>query len=196
MESLGEERRSRGDRREVPAAGTKSEEHLGPVDIGEDRVFREDARPREDRDGFAELADVHAGPPLCEKRPQLELGRTCGSERCDDCFQHFEGLGVLLGLDRGLGARDDALGAILVARGDTGLEEARVDSEAGGEPAHGFVGRAGLTPLDLAQVLLGEPLAGELRLRHPPVDAQLADSVAEARARLGAAQHGRAGLRL
>jgi hypothetical protein len=51
-----------------------------------------------------------------------------------------------------------------------------------GEPFDRLRGRARLTALDLADVLLREAIAGELRLRQPSGDAQQAQAIAEPRA--------------
>src|SRR6185436_7380276 len=60
-------------------------------------------------------------------------------------------------------------------------EEARVDLEARREPVDRLLRRAGLPALDLRDVLLREAIAGELRLRQARGDAELAQTLAEAR---------------
>jgi len=80
-----------------------------------------------------------------------------------------------------LGARDHALHALTLARGDTGFEETLVDAEPSGQPLDRLARRAGLSALDLADVLLREALAGELGLRQALRDAQLAHAIPEGR---------------
>ena len=58
--------------------------------------------------------------------------------------------------------------------------------QAAGEPVDRLPGRTRLPALDLADVLLGEPLPRELRLGHPCRDPQLPQPLAEPEARLGA----------
>jgi hypothetical protein len=85
---------------------------------------------------------------------------------------------VLIRLESRFRTRDDALHPLALARGDTGLEKGRVDAEAAGEPLDGLAGGPGLPALDLADVFLGETLAGELGLRQPASDAELAYALA------------------
>src|SRR5206468_7294906 len=60
-----------------------------------------------------------------------------------------------------------------------------IDAEPLGEPLDRLVGRPRLAALDLADVLLGEALARELRLRHPGRDTQLPQPLAEPEPGLG-----------
>jgi hypothetical protein len=89
---------------------------------------------------------------------------------------------VLVRLERSLSARNHTFDPFALARGDTSLEEALVDAEPRGEPLGRLVGRPGLPPLDLAHVFLREAVAGELGLREPLRDPQLAHPVSESRA--------------
>jgi hypothetical protein len=69
--------------------------------------------------------------------------------------------------------------------GDAVGEEPGVDAQPRREPLDRLGGRAGLAALDLADVLLGEPVAGELGLREAGGDAKEPEAVSEPRARMG-----------
>ena len=56
----------------------------------------------------------------------------------------------------------------------------RIDAEPFGEPGDGRLGRTCLAALDLADVLLREPLARELRLRQAGRDTERADAAPRA----------------
>src|SRR5262249_44423674 len=75
--------------------------------------------------------------------------------------------------------------AALVGR-DAVREEAGVDTEASGKPFDRLSCRTRLAALDLAHVLLREPIAGEIRLRHSGRDAQLPQPLPEPEARVRA----------
>ena len=68
--------------------------------------------------------------------------------------------------------------AALVGRDAVG-QVAGVDVEAAREPRDRLAGRTGLAALDLADVLLREPIAGELALCQARGDAQLAHALTE-----------------
>ena len=93
----------------------------------------------------------------------------------------LDGLAVAVRLRERLGAGEQRLDtAALVGRDTTG-EKGGIDLEALRQPLDGLGGRARLAALDLADVLLGEAIAGELRLRQPGGHTQQAQPVAEAR---------------
>ena len=73
----------------------------------------------------------------------------------------------------------DRLDAAALVGRDAAAEERRVDAEPLREPLDRLGGRARLAALDLADVLLREALAGELRLRHPRSEAERAKALAE-----------------
>ena len=60
-----------------------------------------------------------------------------------------------------------------------GLISRWIDAEPFGEPGDGRLRRTCLTALDLADVLLGEPVARELRLRQAGRDSERTDALAE-----------------
>src|SRR5207244_4984905 len=81
--------------------------------------------------------------------------------------------------ESGLGAGDQADCPLVLGRGDARLEEASRHSEPVSEPVER--GRRGThaSPLDLADVFLGEPAEAELRLRQATRDPELPDSLPE-----------------
>ena len=78
-----------------------------------------------------------------------------------------------------LGARQERLDPIADVEGDAVEEELRVDAELLCEPGDGLVGRPRLAALDLADVLLGEAIAGERGLRQAGGDTQRAEALAD-----------------
>ncbi len=98
----------------------------------------------------------------------------------------LRGLGDGIGLEQRLDPREGRLDPAALVGGDAVRQEAGVDAEPRCEPLDGLVGRARLAALDLAHVLLREPLAREVGLRQPRRDAKLAETLAKPdRARLG-----------
>jgi hypothetical protein len=87
---------------------------------------------------------------------------------------------VAVRLDQRLGPGESALEPAALVGRDTVGEETGIDAEPLGEPVDRLAGRAGLPTLDLRDVLLGEPIAGELALGQPGADAQLAQPLAQA----------------
>ena len=87
----------------------------------------------------------------------------------------------LVVLHEPVGPCEDRLGLRALVGGDTALQEARVDAEAQREPFDRVGGRARLPALDLGDVLLREPVAGEVGLRQAGGDAKLAQALTEAR---------------
>jgi hypothetical protein len=79
-----------------------------------------------------------------------------------------------------LRAREHRLDAAALVGGDPLLEESGVDAQLRGEPLDRLTRGPGLPALDLADVLLREPLARKVRLRQARGDAQLPDALAEA----------------
>ena len=89
-------------------------------------------------------------------------------------------------LKQRVGARKDRFRLRTFVGGDTAREEARVDPQAKREPLDGLRRRARLATLDLGDVLLREPVPGEIGLRQARGDPQLTDALAKAkRARCG-----------
>jgi hypothetical protein len=81
-------------------------------------------------------------------------------------------------LGQGLGARERGLDAAAFVDRDAVRDVAPVDAEPVREPRDRLSSRAGLPALDLADVLLGEAIAGEIGLGHPRSHAQLTNTFA------------------
>ena len=106
-------------------------------------------------------------------------GRAAGrGDRRPDLLVLGRGLLVAVRLGEGLGARQRGLDAAPFVERDTVREVPTVDVESSSEPSDGLNGRAGLAALDLADVLLGEAIAGEIGLGHPRSHAQLTNAFA------------------
>jgi hypothetical protein len=112
------------------------------------------------------------------QRARLELGEPGGEDGGADVEVEVGGLVELVGLGERLGPRKRRLDAAPRVGGDAVREEARVDAEPGGEPLDRLGRRARLAALDLADVLLREPVAGEFALRDACRDAQLPEPLA------------------
>ena len=83
-------------------------------------------------------------------------------------------------LRKRVGAGQDRLGLRPLVRGDAARQEAGVDAQTQRQPLDRVRRRARLPALDLRDVLLREPVAGEVGLRQPGGDAQLAQPLADA----------------
>jgi hypothetical protein len=82
-------------------------------------------------------------------------------------------------LDERLGSSQGRLDATAFVGRDAVGQVAGVDVEAAREPRDRLAGRAGLAALDLADVLLREPIARELALCQARGDAKLAQALTE-----------------
>src|SRR5262249_23374189 len=112
----------------------------------------------------------------------LEVDRAGGDDDGERIAEPVDRLVVVAALRERLCTREDRLGpGTLVAR-DAAREERGVYSEPRGEPLDGFTSRLRLAALDLGDVFLREAIAGELALRQPGRDAELAEPVAQPRA--------------
>ena len=92
----------------------------------------------------------------------------------------------LMLLEHRLGTGQDRLRLGSVVRRDAAREETGVDPEPKRQPLDRLRRGARLAPLDLGDVLLGEAVAREPRLRKPCCNAQLAQAFADARRAGGA----------
>src|SRR5262249_34677955 len=77
--------------------------------------------------------------------------------------------------------QDRRLHLRVLVPGLTRLEVGNVHPQLLRDPCERLTGRPGLPSLDLAEVLLREPIAGKLRLGQAGADAELAESRAEPR---------------
>ena len=116
---------------------------------------------------------LKACPALAGERAYLEARAV--SSRAPAPRGALEGLDRVLELVRfeeRLGAGERSLDARALGRSRRRGEEAGVDVEPRGEPLDRLVRRARLAALDLADVLLGEAIAGEVGLRQTGGDAK------------------------
>jgi len=122
-------------------------------------------------------------------RPGAELELASLRRELEAC-QRFKRLVVLLTLDRGLGARDRRLDLRVLVPGLSRLQVRDVDAKPLADPRKRLFRRPRLPALDLADVLLREPLPRELRLRETGGDAERANPLAEASSRARQADGG------
>ena len=120
VERLGEERERRRDRGEAVAATAEPEEDFGAIHVGEHGAVGDLAGPSEQRQRLLHLADVHPRPGLREEHPQLELRRRLGRQRALGLGKQPDRLGVVVRLNRCLGARDCGLEACTLVPVDPG----------------------------------------------------------------------------
>ena len=124
---------------------------------------------------------LHAGPGLAGEGAHLELDRVRGRDCCARLCVGIDGVLVAVRLRERLGTGEQRLDTAALVGRDTAGEKGWVDLEPLREPLDGLGGRARLAALDLADVLLGEAIAGELGLRQSGGHTQQAQPVAEAR---------------
>ena len=180
-ESLVEQRDRGRDAGKLVAADAEAEHELGAVDVREHRALGGRAGAVQQLDGGANIPLLHACPGLTGERAHLELDRVRGRDCGARLRVGIDGVLVAVRLRECLGACEQRLdAAALVGRDATG-EKRGIDFEALRQPLDGLGGRARLAALDLADVLLGEAVAGELGLRHAGGHAQQPQPVAEAR---------------
>jgi hypothetical protein len=98
-----------------------------------------------------------------------------------DPFESLQHLVEALPLDRSLRARDRGLDDDILIPGLARLEVGGVDAESLRDPGERLRRRARLAALDLADVLLREAVACEIRLGQAGGDAQLTQSGPETR---------------
>ncbi len=128
----------------------------------------------------AERTESHLRAAGTDERAYLELGKAARVRRRHEHVVLLRGLFVGANLEQRLGAREGALEAAALVGGDAVRKESRVDAEADGEPVDRLARRPRLAALDLRDVLLREPLAGELALGQARGDPQLTQAFAEA----------------
>ena len=80
-----------------------------------------------------------------------------------------------------VGAGEKRLGLRAIVGGDAAREEPCIDAEPEREPVDRLLRRAGLPALDLGDVFLREPVAGEVGLRETGGDSKLPDPLAQTR---------------
>src|SRR5439155_10522212 len=149
---------------------------------GELRPLRQAPRAVEDLDRLADLTLAHPGGRLAGKRPHLELGQPRRRDAGADLVELVDRFRVAPAFEQRLGPRKRRVDAPALVRGDPVREKTGIDAEPRGQPLDRLAGGTGLAPLDLADVLLGEPLARELGLGHARRDPQLAQPLTQAQA--------------
>ncbi len=168
------------DARDPVAAAAEPEEHVGAVDVGELRQLGELARRLEHVDRVVRGAELLERPALARERPQLELG-----EPSAPISARASRKASTASRSRCASESASARASCASTRVRTSAETpcwryCVVDAEPLGEPGDRVRRRARLAPLDLADVLLREAGAGELRLRQARRDAQRAHALADA----------------
>ena len=192
-ECLVEQRdRSRRARKLVPG-DAEPEDDLGAVDVGEDRALGERPRSVEQVDRRADVTLLQPRPGLARAGADVELDRVRRRHGRANVLVRVDRLLVAIPLRECLGANEQGLDPAALVGRDTARQERGIDVEALRQPLHRVGGRAGLAPLDLADVLLREAVSGELRLRQPCGDAKEAEAVAQPRARGGGSGSGAVG---
>src|SRR4029077_1380737 len=167
------------------AADGDAEEEIRAVDIRELGRFGERPRTVEQLDRLLDLAVLHPRPRLARELANLELGDTRREHRALAVLVLGDRLFVSVGLGQGLCAREHRVASPALVRGTPALEKAGIDPELDGEPLDRLARGPGLTALDLADVLLREPVPREVGLRQAGGHAQLPHALAEAVARVG-----------
>src|SRR5207247_1811333 len=134
------------------------------------------------------LAHVSAADPercLARQEARFELGKPGRKHRRTDPLELLERFLVPPSLEQRIGAGERRLDAATLVGVDAVRQITRVDAEPVGEPADCLGGRLRLAPLDLADVLLREAVAGQLGLGHSTCHPQLPETLPEAKSRLG-----------
>ena len=180
LESRGQQSDGGGDAGQLVAGDAEPEEHRGAVDVGERRPLGELARAGERGQRLVVAAELDQRPGLAEQEPELEIARAGALDRLLRTGELLERLGVLVCLGERLRAGERRLGAGPVGDADAGLEEVRIDAELLGQPLERVRRRARLAALDLADVLLREPAAGEVALGQAAGDAKRLEPLTDA----------------
>jgi len=182
---LAEEADRGRDAGKLVAADADAVHQVGAVDVRERIALDEAARLVEVLERDANLSALHPSPALAAERADAQLRRTGGENGVLDVDVVLNRVVVLVILRQRLGANQRRLDARPLVGGDAACQERRVDAEPGCDPLDRLLGRARLAALDLADVLLREPVAGELGLRDAGRDPELAHALAEARGARG-----------
>src|SRR5262249_26189773 len=170
LERLVEEVQRRLDARELVAPDADAEQHVRALDVRELRTLGQLSRVLEQLQRVAHRALAHPRRPLARERAHLQLARSRREDRSSHVLERLECLGVAPCLEQRFGARDRGVDAAALVGRDTVREEAGVDTETSRKPFDRLPRRARLAALDLAAVLLREPVSREIRLRHPRRD--------------------------
>ena len=188
------------DARELVATYTEPEEDICTLGIRELRPFRHLARRLKQAHRRALVTVLDPRPCLAGERAQLELGGTGRSDLEPRRREDVGCLGVPARLAERLRTREKRFDPAAQVGRDTVPQDGTIDTESRCEPPDGLFRRTGLAPLDLADVLLREALAGDLGLRQPRRDPECAEPCPEAgscrRCRRGGCGRDKRGIRL
>ena len=170
------------------AADGHPEQHLRPVDVREAGAVVDRPAALQQLECGLDLAALHPCPGLRGECASLELDRPGGQDCGAGVLELVDRLVVPMGVRERFCPCEHPLDAAPLVGGDPALEETGVGAELGGEPLDRLARGTGLAPLDLADVLLGEALAGQVGLGESGRYTQLPHALAQA----GAARGGRA----
>ena len=165
---------------QLVAPDAESKDHVGALDIGETGALGESPGALEERDRLPHLSPADADRGLARQRARLELGQPGREHRRTDPLELLERFVVAPRLEESICARECGIDTSALVGRNTVRQVARVDTQSVGEPLDRLGRGFRLAALDLADVLLRESLARQVRLGHPPCDAQLAQTLAEA----------------
>ena len=153
------------------------EQDVGALDVGEPGPLGQGPGAVQELDRLTDLPDPSTGLRLARQQADLELGKTGGENGRPHLLELLHRLRLAVPLGQRLGPGERGLDATALVGGDTVREEVGVDAEPFREPLDRLARGARLAPLDLADVLLREARAGELRLRQARGDPQLAQAL-------------------
>ena len=185
LERFVEETDRRLDAGELVARNPEPEEHVRALHVREDAALAQHARPLQEPDRLSHLAAAHADRRLARECAYLELGNPGRRHGRLDGDELLERLVVPPRLEQRVGPGQRRVDAAALVGGDAVGQEPGVDAETVGDPFDRLLGRLRLAALDLADVFLGEPVAGQIRLRHTCGHAEVPEPLAEPEAGLG-----------
>ena len=182
-ERLVQKRERGADARELVATDAEAEQDLRAVDVREVRAFDDLAGMEHEGDRVAHLAVLLQRPRLTRERAHVQRRRPGPLDGRARCAELVDRGGVLVRLGQRLGAGEQRLDLRPLLGRDPHGEKRRVHGEPLRQPGDGRLGGTGLSALDLADVLLGEPASCELGLRQPRGNPQGPHALAQANAR-------------
>jgi hypothetical protein len=169
------------DRRQAVPADAEPHQDLRALDVRERRGLGGRASAVQELDRLVDLALAHPRVRFRRERPHLqfrqarrEYGRAALVDLGQDPF-------VVALFEQRLRPRERRVDAAALVVGDAVREKAGVDTQPVREPLDRLARGPGLAALDLRDVLLREPVAGEIALRQPRRDAELPQALAEAK---------------
>jgi hypothetical protein len=167
------------DARQLVAAHAETEQHFRALEVGEPLVLADLASAEQDLNRAANVTGLGARTRLADEGAELELGRAGGRDLGPHALEGLDSLARPAGHYQRIAPRKRGIETVSLGGREPAAEEAGIDAEPRGEPRHRRLCRPRLAALDLADVLLREPLAGELGLGQAGREAQLAKPDAE-----------------